>query len=63
MAKQVEIPNLVVASKVKERIKEAEIRVSSEFMDQLNMRVDALIGEAVERAKENKRGTVKPCDL
>ena len=61
--KKVEIPTLVVASKVKERIKENDIRVSGEFMEQLNMRVDHLIGEAIERARENKRGTVKPCDL
>jgi len=63
MAKKKETPTLIVASKVKERIKEADIRSSGDFMDELNTKVDMMIGEAIERARENKRGTVKPCDL
>ena len=61
--KEVEVPVLVVASKVKERIKSADVRMSGDFTDELNARVDVMIGEAIERAKGNKRGTVKPCDL
>jgi hypothetical protein len=54
---------LVVASKVKEAVKAQDVRMSSEFVDALNGEVDALVSRAVTRAKDNKRGTVRPQDL
>ena len=54
---------LVVGSKVRDRVRQEDIRMSSEFIDALNGEVDELVARAVSRAKENKRGTVRPQDL
>jgi histone H3/H4 len=56
-------PSYVAASKVKEKIKEAGLRTAGDASDALNAKVDALISEAVNRAKNNSRGTVKPTDF
>ena len=55
--------SLVVNSKVKERVGRGNIRMSGDFTDALNAEVDALIDRAIQRAKDNNRGTVRPQDL
>lgn len=52
---------LVVRSKIKEVAK--GVNVSGDFAEALSDKVEDLIKEAVERAKANKRGTIKPRDL
>ena len=52
---------LVVRSKIKDYAK--GMNVSGDFADALSKKVELLIKDAVQRAKENKRGTVKPRDL
>jgi histone H3/H4 len=54
---------LVVASKVKAFIKEQDCLTSGELIDALNSRVYELLEKAVERAKMNKRSTVKAQDV
>jgi histone H3/H4 len=58
-----DIGSLVVASKVKAIIKDKGLQTSSDALDALNKRVHALIDDAVSRAKDNKRATVKPQDI
>jgi hypothetical protein len=55
--------NVVVASKVREAVRSQDIRMSSEFVEALNDEVNDLIVKAVDRAKGNSRGTVRPGDL
>lgn len=64
-AKKVEIPSLVVQSKAKEFAKtlDPDIRMSSEFLSELNEKVAQVMNDAVRRCRENKRGTLKPADL
>ena len=52
---------LVVRSKIKEAAK--GMNVSGDFAEALSKEVEMLIRKAVERAKANKRGTIKPRDL
>ncbi len=40
-----------------------EYRISQDFYDSLNDGVEALIKDAMKRAKENGRKTLKPYDL
>lgn len=54
---------LVVGSKVKEFMKEAGMRSDGELIAAVSDKVHDLLGAAVERAKTNKRGTVRPGDL
>ncbi len=54
---------LVVGSKVKERIREQDARMAGEFLDAVNAEVDAMVARAVQRAKDNNRSTVRPQDL
>ena len=54
---------LIVASKVKDAVKDAELRMDSSFPDALTEKVNALIADAAERAKANGRSTVRPHDL
>ena len=54
---------LVVGSKVKDRIKEEELRTDGDLIDALSERVDELLKSAMKRCKENGRSTVRPCDL
>jgi hypothetical protein len=55
--------NVVVASKVKEAIKQQDVRMSSDFVDALNEEVAEMVAKAAERAKGNGRSTVRPGDL
>jgi len=52
---------LVVRSKIKDVAK--GVNVSGDFADALSKEVEKLVARAVERAKANKRGTIKPRDL
>lgn len=54
---------LVVASKVKETIKKHKCMTSSEFIPALSEVVHELIAKAAERAKANKRSTLRAKDL
>jgi histone H3/H4 len=58
-----EVRSLVVASKVKDVIKEKGLQTSGEAIEALNKRVLALVEEAISRAQANKRATVKAQDL
>ncbi len=55
--------SLVVQSKVKEAVKGLDLRMDSTLPDALNAKIDAMLKEAAERAKENGRGTLRPYDL
>ncbi len=54
---------LVVASKVKDYIKNKGCMTSSELADALSKKVEKILDEAIERTKGNKRSTVKGIDL
>lgn len=53
--------DLIVKAAVKEQL--AGNNVSSDFYDELDTEVRALLNEAAERAEENDRKTVQPRDL
>jgi len=53
----------VVGSKVKGFIKEKGVHTSGDFVEGLSKKVEAMLTEAVERCKANKRGTVRPHDV
>ncbi len=60
------MPTLVVRTQVKEILKDSKSNVenmSGDFMEKLDEKVNALILEAVKRAKENGRRTVMGKDL
>lgn len=52
---------IISKSKTKESVKECN--VSGEFYTALDTKVRELIATAENRAKENGRKTVRPCDL
>ena len=54
---------LVVGSKVRALIRGKGAMMSSELLDALNACVACCVEKAIERAKANKRATVKPQDL
>jgi hypothetical protein len=54
---------LVVGSKVRALIRDNEAKMSGELLAALNCKVGCLLKEAIKRAQDNKRATVKPCDL
>lgn len=53
----------VVTSKVKELVKSLGMASSSDFVDRLDSKVEALVKDAVSRAKANNRKTVRPHDI
>lgn len=55
--------SVVVTSKVRERLRSGDARMSGEFVEALNGEVDALVERAIQRAKDNGRSTVRPQDL
>ena len=54
---------VVVGSKIKEVIRSAEFRSDGELVQAVSEKVHDLLEAAIERARENKRGTVRPYDL
>jgi hypothetical protein len=55
--------SLIVQSKVKEAVKGLELRMDSSLPDALNEKINAMLADAAERAKNNNRGTLRPYDL
>ena len=60
---EAEVRSLVVASKVKDVIKAHDLQTAGEAIDALNKRVIAMIDDAIARAKQNNRKTVKAQDF
>ena len=54
---------LVVGSKVKDFIKDNDLRSDGDLIDALSERVSEMLKSAMVRCKENGRSTVRPCDL
>jgi hypothetical protein len=54
---------LIVQSKVRDLIREKEMRTSDEFITALSEHVRAAVERAIARAKENGRSTLRPADL
>ncbi|MGH3442142.1 MAG: hypothetical protein ACRDUY_08895, partial [Nitriliruptorales bacterium] len=55
--------SLTVASRVKAAVSGQDLRSDSGLVDALNGRVQAMLGEAADRAGANGRSTVRPHDL
>ena len=62
---KIEIPTMVVQSKAKEFIKTIapDIRMSGEFLAELNEQLAQIINNSVRRCHENGRKTLRPSDL
>lgn len=61
---QVDEPaSLTVASRVKDHVKSADLRSDGNLPDAVNGHVQAILVEAIERARANGRSTVRPYDL
>ena len=54
---------LVVGSKIKDKIKEGDLRTDGDLIEALSDKVDEMLNLAMKRCKENGRSTVRPCDL
>lgn len=54
---------LIVGSKMKDAIRSAGCNVSGDAIEYLNDKVHAIIADAVKRAKENGRKTVRGYDF
>ena len=54
---------LVVGSKVKDFIKESDLRTDGDLIEALSERVEDHLNRAKQRCKDNGRSTVRPCDL
>jgi hypothetical protein len=61
MAKKRE--SLIVASKVKAYIKTKKMMTASDALDAVSEKVYSMIDAAADRAKANRRSTVRPQDL
>lgn len=55
--------SVVVTSKVKQVLKDLDMRTDSDLVHEVNRRVQNMLTTAAERAKSNKRSTVRPHDL
>jgi len=53
----------VVQSKVRELAKKAKLRFSADAVVSLSKRVQDLVKDAGQRARDNKRQTIKPQDI
>ena len=54
---------VVVASKIKDAVKDAGCQSSGDLVEAISERVHDMIEASVERAKQNGRATVRPYDL
>ncbi len=54
---------LVVKSVVGDKARKAGVRVSADFYDALDKKIEWILSEAVKRAKANKRQTLYEQDL
>jgi histone H3/H4 len=59
------LETLIVKSKVRDYIKEKGLNTSKAVVDgnRLNLRIAEILDNAIQRAKENGRKTVKPRDI
>jgi histone H3/H4 len=55
--------SVVIGSKIKAYVKEKGLMCSGELPDAVSDAVRQLLDKACDRTKENKRSTVRPCDL
>ena len=58
--------SIVIETRVKEFIKKVggdDMRCDGSLMDAVNAEVECLLEDAVKRAKDNDRKTVRPADL
>ena len=53
----------VVASKLKELVKKQGMMASGDLAEGVSALLEEAVKDAVKRAKENGRKTVRPCDL
>ena len=58
-----ELEMVLVQSKVRDVIREKELRTSDEFLTALNEHVHAVLEVAMKRCKENGRQTLRPQDV
>jgi histone H3/H4 len=58
-----ELEMVLVQSKIREVIREKELRTSDEFITALNEHVHAALETAIKRCKENGRQTLRPQDV
>jgi hypothetical protein len=63
MAKAAKRESLVVASKVKAHVKSKKMMTSSDALCVISDKVYCMLDAAMERAKANRRTTIKPQDL
>lgn len=61
--KEEEVPTLVVVSRLKDFIKEQEMRSGEEFVTAINDAVVRIVKDAAARAKANGRATLKAEDI
>jgi hypothetical protein len=62
--KKVEVPRLVVESKVKEYAKSlGDVNIGSGFVDALSNRVGHIIADSISRCQGNGRKTLRDVDL
>ena len=54
---------LVVQSKVRDQVKRRGANMAGDFADALSKRVQAMVDDAIKRAKSNGRKTVRANDL
>lgn len=54
---------LVVGSKVKDVIRDAELRSDGELVQAVSEKVHEILEAAIERCRSNNRSTVRPHDL
>jgi histone H3/H4 len=55
--------SLTVASRVRDVLKNANMRTDSNLTDAVNAHVQTMLEEGIQRAKANGRSTVRPYDL
>jgi len=58
-----EIPQVLVGSRVKDYVKESDLRSSSDFVEALNAHLVSVIDDAKRRCQDNGRSTLRPSDL
>ena len=54
---------LIIGAAVKRMLKSNELRMDSDFIKELDKEIKSKLKGAIDRAKANKRKTLKPCDL
>lgn len=55
--------HFAVASAIKEFLNQKDMMAAADLVDGLNEVMEAALTRGIERAKENGRKTVRPCDL